>query len=110
MGRRINVNWAQLQKLSSETRENSEEFEQIRLKMLEVILSIDECWKGPDAQNFIRKAVGYVNGLKKETNKLTEWSEYFNKSAMKYNGGVEDGIRSVRDFSREFDIVKDEVI
>lgn len=101
MGKKISVNWTELRGLADRTKNNVEEFEQIRKKMSEIILSVQSCWQGTDSTNFINSAGNYVENLKTETLSLLEWSEFFYKSAMKYNGAVEDGLNKVRSLREE---------
>lgn len=101
MGKKLSVNWTELRNLGDRTKDNAEEFEQIRTKMLEIILSIQDCWQGVDSSNFIASAGNYVEKLKTETLSLLEWSEFFYKSAIGYNGAVEDGLNKVRSLREE---------
>ncbi len=104
MGRTIDINWAELKNMGNKTADNYTELEKSRQKILEIILSINECWKGKDSTVFINNAGNYMKLLGNETEKLNEWSNYFNKSSNRYKGGVEEGLKKVRDIKMELQV------
>ena len=72
--------------------------------MLEIISSIDECWNGIDATNFINNSKEYLDNLERDLKKVEEWSKYFNKSALKYSDGVSEGLKQIRDTKNRFQV------
>jgi len=102
MGRKIIVNWKQLNDLGINTAKNAEEFENIRSSIQSIMTSIENCWQGADSQEFIKQTTNYLETLKEDTAYLYEVSEYFNRSSKRYNNGVDSGLTSVRNLEQNY--------
>lgn len=102
MGRKIIVNWKQLNNLSVDTTKNAEEFENIRSSIEDIMKSIESCWQGADSQEFIKQTTNYLESLKEDTAYLYSTADYFNRSAKRYNYGVDSGLTSVRNLEQNY--------
>lgn len=96
MGHKIDANWNKLNNLAQKTTINIDQLETIRKKMQEITLSLHECWQGTDSNHFITNMSAYLEELKKDTQYLIKWAQLFQKSSLRYHGGVEDGLSKVR--------------
>lgn len=94
--RKIDVNWKEVNNLSEKTKKNAAEFAEEINKLIEITESISECWQGIDAENYKITSKAYYEKLKEDKNYLEQWSNVFKKSALKYNGGVEEGLTKVK--------------
>ena len=103
MSKIIKVNWEELNRLSSRTSANAEEFEQIRQRMIQIMSSLQSCWQGGDSTKFINKAITYLEKIKVDSQYLMELGDFYNKSSRKYNGGVEEGLTKVRQVRNEIE-------
>lgn len=103
MGKKIKVNWTKVRNLGDKTAKNAEEFEQIRQRMVNSISSIQNCWQGLDANNFISNATNFLESLKVDSEYLSELSSFFGSASRMYNGGVEDGVNRIRNLRREIE-------
>lgn len=101
MERKIDVNWVELKKIGDNTNDYYVELEEIRNRISEIISSIEECWSGIDAKNFIDNSKGYLNTLDRKLKKMEEWSKYFNRSSLKYSAGVQEGERRIKNVENE---------
>lgn len=110
MGKRIKVNWKDLYELSLNTNKNAEEFENIRGRIQAIVNSLNTDWQGIDHDNYVVSASKYLEALKKDTDYLYELSDYFNKSALKYNGGVEEGLTRVRNMEKNYIVMDNKVL
>lgn len=102
MGKKIMVNWQKLNNLGNNTANYAEEFEKIRSNMESIIGSINSCWQGLDAENYITTTTNYLESLKQDTAYLYEISNYFKKSATVYNGGVNNGLSRVKSLESNY--------
>lgn len=93
---KIDVNWRELNDLSERTKINAEEFATEINKLIEITESLSDCWQGIDAENYKITSKAYYEKLKEDKNYLEQWSNLFKTSALKYNGGVEDGLTKVK--------------
>ena len=96
MGKKIVVNWQKLNNLGNNTAKYAEEFEQIRNNLINITSTINSCWQGIDAENYKITTKAYFESLKEDRNYLEQWSNVFKNSAIKYNGGVEEGLTKVK--------------
>ena len=103
---KININWKELRNLSNKTEENLIIFENSRKKFQEIIVSIEECWKGIDSNNFIIQTNNYLESLKNDTEYLNKWITLFRRSANRYNGGIDEGLNKVRNVEEEYILPK----
>ena len=99
---KIKINWNKLRNLSNKTEENLTIFEDSRKKFQEIINSIEEWWKGIDANKFIVETSEYLEDLKNDTEYLYKWVMLFKRSANRYNSGIEDGLNKVRNVEKEY--------
>lgn len=104
MSKKISINWRKVTELGTRLDENINEFESARKKIQEIAISLDECWKGRDAENFRVSLFNYLESLKDDYNYLLQWESVFKRSAAKYSDGVEEGLRRVRSLEDELKI------
>ena len=64
MNKKLNVDWVKLKELSNKTKETSVEFENSRMNFQNIIKSLEECWTGSDARNFIANSNNFLESLK----------------------------------------------
>ena len=102
MGKKIMVNWEQLYKLSSNTEKDAEEFEKIRTNIEQIITSINSCWQGIDANQYIKSTTNYFQSLKQDTEYMYSLAKYFSRSASRYSGGVEDSLSRVKNLEKDY--------
>lgn len=100
--RKIDVNWDDVSELGKKTAGYVEIFEESRKKMQEIVLSLNECWQGVDADGFRTNMYNYLESLKEDTRYLQEWEVFFKKSSARYNGGIEDGLNRVKNLEEEY--------
>lgn len=75
----INPNEVRLQ--SAYLEKKQEEYEKVRIELIEKINLSTEYWKGKEADAFREKAEGYFKGLDKITEVLKEYSIMFKKAS-----------------------------
>lgn len=102
MGKRIMVNWQKLDNLGNNTAKYAEEFEKIRGNIESIVGTINTCWQGIDAEKYIETTTNYLESLKQDTVYLYEISNYFKRSSMRYNSGVNNGISRLKSFENNY--------
>ena len=107
MGKKIMVNWQKLHNLGNNTEKYAEEFEKIRNNLETTIQSISTCWQGIEANEYIQNTTNYLESLKQDTKYLYEISNYFTRSALRYNNGVDNGISNVKNLEKNY-IIEEE--
>lgn len=103
MGKKIKVNWTKVRELSNKTNKNSEDFKQVRQRMINIISSLEDCWQGNDTQKFISTTTAFLDELRNEEEYLIELANYYGTASRMYNGGIEDGVTRIRHLRREID-------
>ncbi len=77
MSKNLKVNWIEINKLGDKLSSCSEELESVREEMLNLVNDVKSGWTGEDSAKYITNFSNYLEGIKKETTYLNEWSLYF---------------------------------
>ena len=96
MGRVVNVNWVELHQIGDKFLDQANEIHNIELELKELFESVDNAWRGYDADNYKKNCKKLVKNLNIESYYLSIWYGYLNKTSSKYVGNIEDGLLSLQ--------------
>ncbi len=95
MGRKVKVNWTELNNIGNDTTDLVITLEKARLKIKLVLDTMDEAWEGIDATNYKNSYYNLLDYIDTEIKLLLEWSDYFKNSAKKYSSTQEQTARDI---------------
>ena len=94
-GRKVKVNWTELNNIGNDTTDLVITLEKARLKIKLVLDTMDEAWEGIDATNYKNSYYNLLDYIDTEIKLLLEWSDYFKNSAKKYSSTQEQTARDI---------------
>src|SRR5574344_3632 len=92
----LKVNWRDLNELGKKTINTSVLFEEGRKNYLDIIKSLDECWGGIDAYNFINNATNYLEYLKADSDYMMELGKFYSSGAKSYNEVIDENSENIK--------------
>ncbi len=95
MGRRVKVNWTELNNIGNDTTDLVITLEKARLRIKLVLDTMNEAWEGIDATSYVNSYYDLLDAIDNEIKLLLEWSDYFKRSAKKYSNTQEETARDI---------------
>lgn len=89
MGNIIKVNWTKLREMGKLTNELAVEIEDARTNFQTIVNSLNDCWEGTDATNFVGNCNNFLEDFKKDTLYFSALAQYFDKGSKTYNQVVD---------------------
>jgi len=103
MSNSLEINWNKLSEHGKNTLKNSEDFEKARLAFIKIIASLDECWKGIDADAYKASCNSFLNDLRKDTLYFEELGKYFDIGSKIYSTVVEVHTKNIERLNDELE-------
>jgi len=85
MGKRLIVNYRELEDFSKYLSEKSEEFKNIRTNIITLVNNIKNSWDGIDSANFINNANNYISSLSTVESNMNQFSDFAGKKLSSYS-------------------------
>ncbi len=103
MGRIVKVNWARLHGVGNKFLEQADETNKLVKELEEIFNSIDNGWRGIDADVYKNKSTKLIRFLNNETKYLASWHSFLTKTSNKYVDNVENGVSGINSINYLFD-------
>ena len=102
MGRLLDVDWEELNKISSNIESQANSLKELENKYNDFLNSLDAVWSGNDASNFKENGLKLSYSLKNEITYLNTWHDFLLKSSEKYNGIVDNFLLKLNEIETGF--------
>ena len=103
MGRIVKVNWAKLHEVGNEFLEQADETNQLVKELEEIFETLDNGWRGIDADVYKNKSTKVIKTLNNETKYLASWHSFLTKTSNRYVNNVENGVSGINSVNYLFD-------